>query len=289
MGETNLDHLSGFMDSKPVRIGVNKDQFQLDIYGALLDSIYLYNKYAAPVSYDMWIKVREMLDWICNNWKREDQGIWAMRSKKQHFVHSKLMCWVALDRGLRLASKRSFPNDQIKGWLETRDKIFEEIMVNGWSEKQQSFAQAFGSNALDASVLMMPLVLFLSGSDPRMVKTVESLQKPKLKGGLMNSTLMYRYNLEETDDGLEGEEGTHIICSFWLIEALTRMGNKHPEKLQEARYKLEDMFSFANHLGLFSEKLCMTGRQLGNFPQGFAHIAMISASYNLNRALRHES
>ena len=283
--EETLDHLEGYMGSSPVRIGNGaSNQLQLDIYGELLDSVYLYNKYGAPISYDLWVHLSKLIDWVCDNWKRTDEGVWEVRGGQQHFVYSKLMCWVALDRGIRLADKRSFPADRLR-WLKVRDEIYREIIDKGWNPKRDAFVQHFGSETLDAANLIMPLVFFLSPTDPRMLKTLDKTMEPPEKGGLVSNSLVYRYNVERTSDGLKGEEGTFNICTFWLVEALTRAGRHDKARLNEARLMFEQMLGYANHLGLFSEETGSRGEALGNSPQAFTHLALISAAFNLDRAL----
>jgi len=283
--EETLDHLEGYKGSKPVRIGNGAfNQLQLDIYGELLDSIYLYNKYGSPISYDLWSYLRRLINWVCDNWQRKDEGIWEVRGGQQHFVYSKLMCWVALDRGLRLAEKRSFPADRVR-WLKVRDTIYEEIMREGWNTKRRAFVQHYKSTSLDAANLMMPLVFFLSPTDPRMLSTLDETMLSPLAGGLVSNSLVYRYNLEETADGLSGEEGTFNICTFWLVEALTRAGRTDRARLETARMMFEEMLGYSNHLGLYAEETGPSGEALGNFPQAFTHLALISSAFNLDRAL----
>ncbi len=283
--EETLDHLDGYKGSRPVRIGNGAyNQLQLDIYGELMDSVYLYNKYGSPISYDLWTHLRRLINYVCDNWQRTDEGIWEVRSGQQHFVYSKLMCWVALDRGLRLAQKRSFPAERER-WLKVRDQIYEEIMSEGWNEERQAFVQSYGSDSLDASNLMMPLVFFLSPTDPRMLSTLDAVLQPPRKGGLVSNSLVYRYNVEETADGLRGEEGTFNICTFWLVEALTRAGRTDRSRLERARLIFEQMLGYANHLGLYAEETGHSGEALGNFPQAFTHLALISAAFNLDRTL----
>ena len=283
--EETLDHLDGYMGSKPVRIGNGAyNQLQLDIYGELMDSVYLYNKYGSPISYDLWIHLRRLINWVCDNWQRKDEGIWEVRGGQQHFVYSKLMCWVAVDRALRLADKRSFPADW-EHWLAVRDEIYEEIMTKGWNQERQAFVQRYGSHSLDASNLMMSLVFFLSPSDPRNLKTLDAIMQPPEKGGLLSNSLVYRYNIVETEDGLSGDEGTFNICTFWLVEALTRAGRTDRRRLDQARVMFEEMLGYANHVGLYAEETGHSGEALGNFPQAFTHLALISAAFNLDRAL----
>jgi GH15 family glucan-1,4-alpha-glucosidase len=283
--EQALDHLEGYRGSRPVRIGNGAHrQLQLDIYGELMDSIYLFNKYVEPVAYDGWVRLRRLVDWLCDNWKRDDEGIWEVRGGRRQFVYSKVMSWVALDRSLRLADKRSFPADRAR-WLKVRDEIYEEVMTQGWDPKRQTFVQSYGSEALDASLLLMPLVFFVAPNDPRMLNTVDAIRRPVSAGGLAADGLVYRYDPAAAPDGLAGSEGTFNMCSFWLVEALTRAGRTDPARLEEARLLFEQMLGYANHLGLFAEQTGASGEALGNFPQAFTHLALISAAFNLDRAL----
>jgi len=273
--EQTLDHLEGYRGSRPVRIGNGAhDQLQLDIYGELMDAVYLFNKHAMPIGYDQWVHLRHLLNWVGDHWQEPDAGIWEMRSAPRHFVYSKLMCWVALDRGLRLADKRSFPADRTR-WLAARDAIYEEIMSRGWNRARQAFVQSYGSATLDASNLIMPLVLFLSPTDPRMLATLDATMRD-----LVSDSLVHRYDVAATADGLTGKEGTFSMCTFWLVEALTRAG-----RVDEAQLIFEKMLGYANHLGLYAEEVGPSGEALGNFPQAFTHLALISAAYNLDGAL----
>ncbi len=284
--EETLDHLEGYEGSRPVRVGnAAYDQLQLDIYGELLDSVYLYNKHGEPISYDFWVQLRKLVDYVCENWKRADEGVWEVRGGRQHFTYSRLMCWVAVDRGIRLAEKRSFPSDR-KRWEQVRDEIYEDIMENGYSSERGAFVQSYGSKTLDASNLTMPLVFFVSPTDRRMLSTLAETLKSPEEGGLVSNSLVYRYNVQETDDGLAGEEGTFNICSFWLVEALTRAGRSKPAMLEQARLIFEKMTGYANHLGMYAEETGPTGEALGNTPQAFTHLSLISAAYNLHRTLR---
>ncbi len=283
--EEILDHLDGYRGSRPVRVGNEAyNQVQLDIYGELMDSVYLFNKYGEPISYELWTHLRRLINWVCDHWQDKDYGIWEIRKNKQHFVYSKLMCWVALDRGLRLAYKRSFPTDHVR-WLKIRDEIYEDIMSRGWNAKRRAFEQYYGSETLDASNLIMPLVFFVSPTDPRMIQTLEAINRPPDKGGLVSNSLVYRYNVNRTTDGLFGEEGTFSICTFWLVEALTRAGRSDPGKLEQARLIFEQVLGYANHLGLYAEEIGPSGEALGNFPQAFTHLSLISAAFNLDRVL----
>ena len=278
--EFTLNHWEGYRQSTPVRVGnAAATQLQLDIYGELMDSVYLFNKYGTPIDHELWENLSKLLLWVCDNWDRTDEGIWEVRGGQQHFVYSKLMCWVALDRGLRLADKRSFPADRNR-WLQTRDAIYQRIMKEGYDPGIRAFVQSFGSKVLDASNLLMPLVFFVSPTDPKMLSTLDAVYRPPHQGGLVSDSLVYRYNIEETDDGLKGEEGTFSMCTFWLVEALTRAG-----RLRDARFIFEKMLSYANHLGLYSEEIGFKGESLGNFPQAFTHLGLISAAFNLDRKL----
>jgi GH15 family glucan-1,4-alpha-glucosidase len=283
--EQELTHWEGYKKSSPVRIGNDAyKQYQSDIYGELMDSLYLYNKYVLPIPYDLWTRIRDRMDWICEHWREPDEGIWEMRNQQEHFVYSKLMNWVALDRGIRLADKRSFPSNRDK-WAHERDTIYEEVMKRGWSQKRQAFTQFYGSEDLDASVLIMPLVFFMAPTDPRMVKTIKAIMKNPKEGGLVSDGLVYRYPPEPRIDGLAGEEGTFNMCSFWLVEAITRAGMADREMLDQARLLFERMLGYANHLGLYAEQTSSQGEALGNFPQAFTHLALISAAFNLDRTL----
>jgi pentatricopeptide repeat protein len=274
--EEELTHLEGYCGSRPVRIGnMAYKQLQLDVYGELMDSVYLSNKYVTPISYDIWTHLRSFLNYVSDNWTRPDEGIWEVRGGRYHFVYSKLMCWVAIDRGLRLADKRSFPADRER-WLKIRDSIYEEIMTRGWNSAKSSFVQHYDTDALDASNLIMPLVLFISPRDPRMQGTLNAIMNT-----LVSDSLVHRYQIGTgAFDGFVSQEGTFSICTFWLVEALTRAG-----RLEEARLIFEKMHSYANHLGLYSEQIGPTGEALGNFPQAFTHLSLISAAFNLDRAL----
>lgn len=283
--EETLDHLEGYRGSHPVRIGnAAYQQLQLDIYGELMDSLYLYNKYATPISYDLWRYIRRLTNWVCAHWKEKDDAIWEVRGGPREFVYSKMMCWVAIDRALRLASKRAYPANW-RDWMLCRDEIYEAVMSHGWSEKRQAFTQSFDEDALDASTLMMPLVFFVSPTDPMMLKTIDAINRRPKEGGLVSDGLVFRYDVEKTPDGLKGIEGTFNICTFWLVEALTRASRDNPARLQQARLLFERMLGYANHLGLYSEQIGPNGASLGNFPQALTHLALISAAFNLDRYL----
>ena len=283
--EKKLAHLEGYQGSRPVRIGnAAYKQLQLDIYGELMDSVYLSNKYSEEISADLWAHLRKLTDWVCHHWRKRDDGIWEARGGRKEFVYSKLMCWVAVDRALRLADKRSFPADW-RLWLRTRDRIYETLTTRGWSEKRKAFVQSFGSDALDASALLMPLVFFMAPTDPQMLATIDAIDRPLKDGGLVSDGLVFRYDLKMSPDGLTGTEATFNICTFWLVEALTRAGRHDPARLEDARLLFENMLGYGNHLGLFAEQTGLQGQALGNFPQALTHLALISAAFNLDRML----
>jgi len=270
--EVELSHWEGYRGSSPVRIGNGAhDQVQLDIYGELLDAVYLYNKYGEPISHDLWSQLSRLIEWVCQNWDQPDEGIWEVRGGKQPLFYSRLMCWVAVDRALRLAEKRSFPAPMAR-WLGVRDAIYHQMHTEFWSEELQSFVQTKNGKTLDAACLLAPLVRFISPTDPRWLSTLRAIEQ-----GLVDDSLVYRYR---TEDGLTGTEGTFCMCSFWLIECLARSG-----QVKRARFLLEKTLGYANHLGLFAEELSPSGEHLGNFPQAFTHLALISAAFELNRRL----
>lgn len=274
--EETLSHLEGYLGSKPVRIGNGAyNQLQLDIYGELMDSVYLYNKYGDPISYDLWKNLVPLIDWVCNNWRQPDEGIWEVRGGRKEFLFSRFMCWVAIDRGIRLSQKRSFPAP-LERWYKVRDEIYHDVFTNFWNSRRKAFMQYKGSQALDASTLLMPLVKFISPVDPRWLSTLQAIDKH-----LVDDSLVYRYKIGEAAvDGLHGKEGTFNMCTFWYVECLSRAGD-----LEKARFILEKMLGYANHLGLYAEELGPKGEHLGNFPQAFTHLSLVSAVYDLNRRL----
>ena len=274
--EEILDSLSGYKNSKPVRIGnAASKQLQLDIYGELMDAVYLANKYGDGISHSGWQNLQRILDWLGKNWSRPDEGIWEVRGGAREFLHSRLMCWVAFDRMIRLSDKRSLAAP-LEKWREIRDTISEDIFTNFWSEELQSFVQYKGAQTVDASVLLMPLMRFISPSDSKWLSTLDAVEKR-----LTEDSLVYRYNnISSPVDGLSGNEGSFTACSFWFIECLARS-----HQLDKARLLFDKMLGYANHLGLYSEQLGSSGEHLGNFPQAFTHLALISAATYLDRAL----
>ncbi|MGH9446289.1 MAG: glycoside hydrolase family 15 protein, partial [Terriglobia bacterium] len=286
--EESLDHWEGYKGSRPVRIGnAAHQQLQLDIFGEVLDAAYLYNKYRNPISSDLWNDLRRLADWVAENWRRQDCGIWEVRGARRNFVYSKVMCWVALDRALRIAMKRSLPADYDR-WMKSRDQIYQEILEQGWNKQRRAFVQSFGGASLDASNLVMPMVFFMAPDDPKMLKTLEAVCQTGSQGGLLEDGMVRRYDTVQTADGLRGGEGSFNMCTFWLVEALTRAGRLEPAFLQRAVWLFQKMLMRANHLGLYSEETGITGEPLGNVPQALAHLAFISAAVNLDRTLDEE-
>ena len=274
--EFDLLHLDGYQGSKPVRVGnAAYDQLQLDIYGELMDSVYLYDKYGKPISYDLWKNLVRLVDWLCEHWRKPDNGIWEVRGGQREFLYSRLMSWVAVDRAVRLARKRSLPAP-FERWRGVRDKIYNNIFDNYWDDNLGAFVQYRGSKALDASSLLMPMVRFISPTDRRWISHLKAVERD-----LVYDSLVYRYRIEDTPvDNLEGIEGTFNMCTFWFVECLSRAG-----ELQKARLYFEKMLGYANHLGLYAEETGPRGEHLGNFPQAFTHLALISAAYDIDRRL----
>nr|WP_267898865.1 glycoside hydrolase family 15 protein [Saccharopolyspora rhizosphaerae] len=273
--EVLLDHWAGHRGARPVRIGNDAvDQLQLDIYGEVIDSIYFFNKHGRPITHDSWLDLIDMVSWLQDNWNRPDSGIWESRAVPRRHTFSRLMCWVALERVVQIARERGLPGN-LEKWMRTRDDIYWQIMREGWSEKRKAFVQHYDDDVLDASLLLMPMMGFISPTDPRFVSTLDAITET-----LVTDSLVFRYDYEGSPDGMDEAEGTFSICSFWYIEALTRAG-----RLEDARLVLEKMFTYANHLGLYAEQIGLTGEQLGNFPQAFTHLSLITAATNLDRAL----
>jgi len=274
--ELTLDGWDGYRGSRPVRVGNGAGrQVQMDVYGALMDSVYLYDKYGQPVSHDFWMRLAGLVDWVCENWRRPDSGIWEVRAEERAYLNSRVLCWVAVDRAIRLAQRRSLPAPLVR-WLEVRDQIYRSVFAEMWSDRKQAFVQHAGGDELDASVLLMPLLRFISPTDPRWTSTMHAVTRE-----LVEDSLVRRYCIRggETDGFAEGE-GTFSICSFWYAECLSRGGD-----LQQARFVFEKVLGYANHLGLFAEQIGPSGEQLGNFPQAFTHLALISAAYDIDRRL----
>ncbi|GAA5943595.1 hypothetical protein JCM3775_005820 [Rhodotorula graminis] len=285
--ELELTHLDGHKGQKPVRIGNGAaDHLQLDIYGELLDAVYLAQKMSRPLAYDDWVLVRDLVDYVCDVWDQPDLSIWEVRGEKQNFLYSKIMCWVALDRGLRLADKRSLPAPNRNKWLENRDRLYDEIQERGFNKELGHFGQSYERNdVLDAAVLIAPLVFFTTANDPRFQGTLKALMRPKDRGGLFENNLVYRYDTDKVDDGTGGgEEGSFSMCTLWLVEALARAGQFNPPQLSQAVTILEDFIGYTNHLGLLSEEISKGGESLGNTPQAFSLVSLISTCFNVDKA-----
>ncbi|WP_259698483.1 glycoside hydrolase family 15 protein [Pseudomonas brassicacearum] len=274
--EVELSHLSGHGGATPVRIGNGAyDQVQLDIFGELMDAIYLVNKYGEAISHEGWKHTVEVVDQVCETWQQADVGIWEMRGEQHHFLHSRLMCWVALDRAIRLASKRSLPAPFAR-WDQMRQAIYADIWENFWNEERGHFVQYIGGTALDGSMLLMPLVRFVSAKDPRWLATLQAIEKNLVRDGMV-----YRYRNDDTRiDGLDGTEGAFAACSFWYVECLARAG-----QVEKAHLEFEQLLRYANPLGLYAEELDSHARHLGNTPQALTHLALISAASFLDRKL----
>ncbi|RRA50243.1 glycoside hydrolase family 15 protein [Acidipila sp. EB88] len=271
--ETELSHLAGYRDSRPVRIGNGANsQLQLDIYGEVMDAVYLSNKYSDGISKDGWRRICRLMDWLCKNWRRPDEGIWEMRGGRREMLHSRLMSWVAFDRAIRLADKRSL-EAPLREWYEARRLINEDILDNFWDEELQSFVQVKGEKAVDAAMLLMPMLRYISPTDPRWLSTLKRIEEE-----LTEDSLVFRY--APGSDGMEGAEGSFTACSFWFIECLARS-----QQLDKARLLFDKMLGYANHVGLYSEQLGSSGEHLGNFPQALTHLALISTATYLNKAL----
>jgi GH15 family glucan-1,4-alpha-glucosidase len=274
--EELLVHLKGYRGSRPVRIGNRAaGQQQLDIYGELMDAVYLSDRSAAPISYVFRQNLRRLLDWLGEHWQEPDASIWEVRGGPREFTYSRVMSWVAFDRAIRIALRRGLPSEFAR-WLQIRDQAYEAVLSRGWDARRRTFVQYFGGDALDASALLLPVVHFLAPSDPRVVSTLEAIEQ-----SLVSDSLVYRYHgAEQVEGDLQGQEGTFCLCTFWLVECLTRVG-----RLEDARLVFEKMFTYANHLGLFAEEIGPSGEALGNFPQAFTHLSLITAAYNLNAAI----
>jgi GH15 family glucan-1,4-alpha-glucosidase len=275
--EETLGHFEGYRGSSPVRIGNDASgQLQLDVYGEMMDSIHLADRRGLQIGYEGWQKLTDMLSWLCDNWDRPEEGIWETRGGRKDFTYGRFMSWVALDRAIRLADEHGRPAD-VQRWTRERDRVYEQVMERGWDPKRKAFVQAYGSETLDASLLLMPLLGFVAPMEPRWTSTLDAMAET-----LVSDSLVYRYDPEASPDGLRGSEGTFSLCTFFYVDALARSG-----RLEEARLTLEKMFTYGNHLGLYSEEIGLTGEQLGNFPQAFSHLALINAALNLDYQLDH--
>jgi GH15 family glucan-1,4-alpha-glucosidase len=274
--ESTLDHLNGYEGARPVRIGNGAyAQRQNDVFGAVLDSVYLHSKLRDHIPERLWPVLADQVRCAQRAWKEPDQGIWEARGKPHHYVSSKLMCWVAMDRGARLAERRGNA-EHAQAWQAVADEIHEDILERGVDERGV-FRQHYDTDALDASTLLVPLMRFLPSGDERVRATVMAVRDELTEGGLV-----LRYRPEETDDGLKGQEGTFLICSFWLVSALSEIGED-----REAEHLCERLLSYASPLGLYAEELeASSGRHLGNYPQAFTHLALINAVTHVVNAQR---
>lgn len=273
--EEVLDHLEGYSGSRPVRIGnAAADQFQLDVYGELVLAIYSYHRQGGQVDDALWTLVHSLVEGALSRWQEPDSGIWEIRSQPRHFVVSKVMAWAALDRGIRLAEALHRPAD-LGRWRKARDAIRQEVLERGWDGRRGTFVQSYGGQALDAALLLLPLVGFLSPDDPRAVATVEAIRRE------LGDVFLRRYLPEEAPDGLDEEEGAFLLCSLWLAQALGLMG-----RAREALHIFQRVAALGRGLGLYAEMVDPhTGRFLGNYPQAYTHIALVDTALVLDRVL----
>ncbi|WP_344577299.1 glycoside hydrolase family 15 protein [Nonomuraea roseoviolacea] len=270
--EEVLDHLEGYRKSAPVRAGnAAADQIQLDIYGEAADALAQSQDIGGIHGWRAWARI---LDWLADTWDRPDEGIWETRGGRQDFTYSRLMTWVAFDRGIRMATTHSRPADIVR-WTNTRDTVFNQIVRRGWNERRQAFVQHYATDVLDASLLLMPRVGFVAPHDPAWLSTLDAMDQE-----LVSDSLVYRYDPVASPDGLRGSEGTFNLCSFLYVEALARAG-----RVRQARYAFDKMLTYANHVGLFAEEIGPSGEQLGNFPQAFTHLALVAAAIALDEQL----
>lgn len=271
--EITLDHLEGYKGSKPVRIGNDAyKQAQMDIYGELMETIYIFSMHDGDITYDYWKTISSYIDIVIRCWKEPDHSIWEVRGKKRRFLFSAFMCWIALDRAIKIANKYSFPYDILK-WHKVRDDIYREVHENFWSEERQAFVQFQGSTNLDSGALLMSILNMTSPFSEKWRKTMKAIDQE-----LRSDVLLYRYKDHTGEvDGLKGEEGTFTMCSFWHVECLAIGG-----EIEKAKEHFEKAVGYANHLGLFAEQLGRKGEFLGNFPQAFTHLALISAAIQLD-------
>ncbi|NUP34459.1 MAG: glycoside hydrolase family 15 protein [Streptomycetaceae bacterium] len=275
LSEEILDHFEGYRGSAPVRAGnAAMDQLQLDIYGEALYAMHEGRQVGLRGSYYGWKSVASTLDWLADNWDRPDEGIWETRGGRKDFTYSRVMTWVAFDRGIALAEEFSRPGDIVR-WRETRNQILDQIMTRGWSEKERALVQHYDGDVLDASLLLAPRVGLLAPRDPAWLSTLDAMDRK-----LVSDSLVYRYDPAASPDGLRGSEGTFSLCTFLYVDALARAG-----RLRQARYAFEKMLTYSNHVGLFAEEIGPSGEQLGNFPQAFTHLSLIMAACTLDDAI----
>jgi GH15 family glucan-1,4-alpha-glucosidase len=277
LSERELPHLRGWRDSRPVRVGNGAwGQTQLDVYGELLNALHLYREQLGELHPEIQEFVAYLADAAAARWHETDAGMWEMRGEPRHHVSSKVLCWVALDRAVKLAPVLGgFAKEE--EWARVRDEIRDTILARGWSEERNAFAQSFDSDELDAAQLLMPILGFLPATDDRMRSTIEAIARELTEDGLV---LRYRNEEGLNADGLTGEEGTFVICSFWLVSCLAKAG-----EVERAEQLFDRLAGYANDLGLLAEEIeTSTGEQLGNFPQAFSHIGLITAAYEIDKA-----
>jgi len=273
--EEVLDKFEGWRRSRPVRIGNGAaDQLQLDIYGEAMDALLTGDDYGLPLAHGGWLAVAKIIDWISENWDQPDEGVWETRGGRKDFTFGRVQCWVALDRAIRLAERHGRPANIAK-WVTERDRLYNQVMAQGWNDRVKAFTQHYSTDVLDSSLLFMPIEDFISPRDPMWLSTLDAMERE-----LVSDSLVYRYNPAASPDGLHGDEGTFSLCTFLYVEALARAG-----RLDEAVLTFEKMMTYGNHLGLFSEEIGPTGEQLGNFPQAFTHLQLINSAITLNREL----
>ncbi|MGV9454578.1 glycoside hydrolase family 15 protein [Streptomyces sp. NPDC003635] len=276
--EETLDHWEGYRGSAPVRIGNGAaNQLQLDIYGEAMDSIYFAHEHGMHLDHGGWKALHTLLGWLVDHWDQPGEGLWETRGGRKDFTYGRVMSWVAFDRALRMAQDDGRPAAGGR-WVEARDAIYEQVLDRGWDRTKQAFVQHYGDDVLDSALLRMPTVGFIMPDDPMWKSTLNAMERE-----LVSDSLVYRYNPEASPDGLRGSEGTFSLCTFMYVDALARAG-----RLDMARLVLEKMLTYANHLGLYSEEIDLTGRQLGNFPQAFTHLALIDAAITLDALLRED-
>jgi pentatricopeptide repeat protein len=258
-----------------VRIGNGAaDQLQLDIYGEAMDSIYLGDQNGLTIGHRGWLAIRDILDWLTDNWDQPEEGIWETRGGRKNFTYGMVMTWTAFDRAIRLAATRGRPGP-LDRWAGARDAIYDQVMTEAWNEERGAFVQEYDSKVLDSSLLRMPTVGFIAPQDPMWLSTLKAMDTE-----LVSDSLVYRYDPAASPDGLRGSEGTFSLCTFMYVDALGKAG-----RLDEARLTFEKMLTYANHLGLYSEEIAVTGEQIGNFPQAFTHLALIDAAMTLDERL----
>jgi GH15 family glucan-1,4-alpha-glucosidase len=273
--EESLEHWSGYRGSRPVRIGNGAaEQLQLDIYGEALDSVFASDQRGLTVGHQGWTAIVAVLDWLAEHWDQPEEGIWETRGGRRDFTYGRVMSWVALDRGLRLAAAHGRPAP-VETWTRARDAIYAQVMERGWSTRRRAFVQHYEDEVLDSSLLRMAKVGFVSAQDPLWGSTLDAMDDE-----LVSDSLVYRYDPGASPDGLQGDEGTFSLCSFMYVDALAGA-----RRLDEARLAFEKMLTYANHVGLFSEEIALTGEQIGNFPQAFTHLALVDAAITLDEAL----